>query len=74
MPTASPTASLDGVASVTGGSRKRAASAAGLDDLSVQTEGAKQDNYEMLFGRVDPRHVPESGGWWKTANGTDGNF
>ena len=37
-----------------GGSRKRAASADGLDDPSVQTEGAKQDNYEMLFGRVDP--------------------
>ena len=49
-----------------GGSRKRAASAAGLDDPSVQTEGAKQDNYEMLYGRVDPRHTPESGGWWKS--------
>ena len=62
---ANPTACLDGSVSVIGGSRKRAASAVGLDDPSVQTEGAKQDNYEMLFGRVDPKDIPESGGWWK---------
>ena len=26
----------------------------------------KRDGYAMLFGRVDPRHIPESGSWWKT--------
>ena len=64
---ANPTACLDGSASVMGGSQKRTASAAGLDDPSVQPEGAKQDNYDMLFGRVDPKDIPESGGWWKTS-------
>ena len=24
-----------------------------------------QDNYAMLFGRVDPRHIPESASWWQ---------
>ena len=27
--------------------------------------GRPADNYARLFGRVDPRHIPESGGWWK---------
>ena len=26
----------------------------------------ERDGYAMLFGRVDPRHIPESGSWWKT--------
>ena len=47
------------------GHRKRAASEAGLDDFSVRSQSAKQDNYEILFGRVDPRRIPESGGWRK---------
>ena len=24
-----------------------------------------RDAYAMLFGRVDPKHIPESGSWWK---------
>ena len=31
----------------------------------MQPEGAKQDNYEMLLGRVGPKYIPEGGGWWK---------
>ena len=50
---------------MTAGSRKRTASAAGLDDPAAHAEGPKRDKYDMLFGRVDPRHIPESGGWWK---------
>ena len=45
---------------------KRTASVAGMSDLAASSDGSKQDNYEMLFGRVDPKHIPESGGWWKT--------
>ena len=61
----SPTACPDGSDSATTGQRKRSASAAGLDEPSACPKAAKQDNYEMLFGRVDPSHIPESGGWWK---------
>ena len=25
----------------------------------------ERDAYAMLFGRVDPRHIPEAGSWWK---------
>ena len=25
----------------------------------------RKDNYAELFGRVDPRHIPESSSWWK---------
>ena len=46
--------------------RKRAASAAGLDDPSARSEDSKQDNYEMLVGSVGLRRRPESGGWWKS--------
>ena len=63
--TANPTASPDGSASTMAGNRKRTASAACLDDPNAPADGVKQDNYDMLFGRVDPRHIPESGGWWK---------
>ena len=61
----SPTASPDGSSSTVGRNRKRTATAACLDDPKVPPDGVKQDNYDMLFGRVDPRHIPESGGWWK---------
>ena len=45
---------------------KRTASAAGISDSAARSEdGVKQDNYDMLFGRVDPKHIPESCGWWK---------
>ena len=47
------------------GTRKRTASAACLDDPNAPADGVKQDNYDMLLGRVDPRDIPESGGWWK---------
>ena len=62
---ANPTASPDGSAPTMDGRRKRAASAASLDEPNVVSDSVKQDKYEMLFGRVDPRHIPESGGWWK---------
>ena len=60
----SSTASPDGPSSTMGRNRKRTATAAGLDDPKLPPGGVKQDNYDMLFGRVDPRHIPESGGWW----------
>ena len=54
--------------------RKRSAEGAGLgerpeDDAAVPAAapggGAPaRDNYTTLFGRVDPRHIPESSGWW----------
>ena len=47
-----------------GASHKRTVSAAGFVDPSVQTEVAQQYNYEMLFGRVDPKEILDSGGWW----------
>jgi len=35
---------------------------AGLPD-SIQGAPANPDNYAELFGRVEPRHIPESGAW-----------
>ena len=32
---------------------------------SEDTPPRERDAYAMLFGRVDPRHIPESGSWWK---------
>ena len=32
---------------------------------SEDTLPRERDGYAMLFGRVDPRHIPESGSWWK---------
>ena len=32
---------------------------------SEDTLPRERDAYAMLFGRVDPRHTPESGSWWK---------
>ena len=43
-------------------SRKRTAEEAGLPPGPPPPE---QDKYELLFGRVEPRHIPESGSWWK---------
>ena len=28
-------------------------------------EDGQQDHYARLFGRVDPRHIPESTAWWR---------
>ena len=36
-----------------------------MTDSVALCDGVKQDNYDLLFGRVDPNHIPESGGWWK---------
>ena len=53
---ASPTACIDGSGSAMGGSQKRTASAVGIDvGTSVHSPEVKQDNYEILFGRVDPK-------------------
>ncbi len=51
-----------------GRSRKRTGEDAGLGDSSTANDKAaveRQDNYAKLFGRVDPRHIPESSGWWR---------
>ena len=47
-------------------SRKRPAP--GQEPLGAASEDTlpqERDAYAMLFGRVDPRHIPESGSWWK---------
>ncbi len=46
-------------------SRKRKSSAAGLSSSDPDEGSGRQDNYEMLFGRTDPRHIPASAAWWK---------
>ena len=44
-----------------GAGKKRKAADAGLQDESEM----RKDNYAELFGRIDPRHIPESRSWWK---------
>ena len=35
------------------------------DQDTEATGDARVDPYEKLFTRIDPRHIPESGSWWK---------
>ena len=39
--------------------RKRKAAEAGLPEEAE----VRKDGYAELFGRIDPRHIPESGSW-----------
>ena len=49
------------------GRRKRAREQAGAEE---QREDAVEGNvYSYLFGRVEPRNIPESGAWWKQRQG-----
>ena len=45
---------------------KRKADGAELPPTSGTEDARPSDNYAMLFGRVDPRHIPESSGWWRS--------
>ena len=54
--------------SAQGYTRKRGAQEAGLLE-GQQSELQAVDNYPELFGRAEPRHIPESGAW-KRERGT----
>ena len=59
-------AGLQGSSGAQGGGVKRSAAEAGFATAPAQRESAKADNYAILFGRVEPRHIPESTGWFRT--------
>ena len=61
-PTACPAESSSGVAR----NIKRKVDVAGISESRNHEDDGKEDNYAMLFGRVDPKHIPESGAWWET--------
>ena len=44
---------------------KRKAEEAHGDDKQALANTAKEDVYEKLFGRVEPRDIPESSAWWR---------
>ena len=47
----------------TSSSAGRAVSASSNENRGTE---AKQEPYEMLFGRAEPRHIPESNAWWRS--------
>ena len=62
---ANPTVCLAESASVAARGLKRTVGIVGLSDPNAREDIGQHDNYDMLFGRVDPRRNPESGAWWK---------
>ena len=61
------TSASAGVQAETLRGQKRSAEAAGLPSGPTPQDaaGTVRDNYAVLFGRVEPRHIPESSAWWK---------
>ena len=48
------------------GRRKRTAAEAGLPDHHDTSENPTGDVFSHLFGRIEPRNIPESGAWWRS--------